>query len=218
MVLHGRMRNIALVAVLLALAAGPVPARALQPAAEWSRDAHAVRSSTNEGIVRSSTNSDGPRRFWVKDTHRYTSPWYDGARRKMIGYGCTRAPYYDPDPRCEDRRGFHHGLDMAMPCGTRLFAGFRGWVADPSSAGALGSAYGRKAFRVRNFDKGVDVVLGHVERVYVDPGDRVRKGQLIARAGKLGAPDGCHLHFEVRPVRGGYTTARRPHPYLMLQR
>ena len=157
-------------------------------------------------------------RFWVKDKHRYASPWYAGKRRKMIGYGCTRAPYYDPDPRCTKQRGFHHGLDIAMPCGTKLFAGFRGWVVRPASQGSLGSAYGRKAFRLRNHRKDVDVVVGHVRRVYVDPGDRVRKGQLIARSGKLGAPDGCHLHYEVRPIRGGYQSAVRPHRYLMLRR
>ena len=157
-------------------------------------------------------------RFWVTDKHRYASPWYAGKRRKMINYGCTRAPYYDPDPRCAKQRGFHHGLDMAMPCGTRLFAGFRGWVVRPASQGSLGSAYGRKAFRLRNHRKDVDVVVGHVRRVYVDPGDRVRRGQLIARSGKLGAPDGCHLHFEVRPIRGGYQSAVRPHRYLMLRR
>ena len=136
----------------------------------------------------------------------------------MINFGCTRAPYYDPDPRCHKNRGFHHGLDLAMPCGTRLFAGFRGWVVRPSSAGSLGASYGRKAFRIRNHRKGVDVVIGHVRRVYVEPGDRVHRGDLIARANDAGAPDGCHLHFEVRPIGGGYQSARRPHEYLRLRR
>ena len=158
------------------------------------------------------------RRFWVQDTHRYSSPWYPGERRKMIGYGCTRAPYYAPDPRCADDRGFHHGLDLAMPCGTRLFAGLRGRVVRADAAGALGPAYGRNAFRLRNRRLGVDVVIGHVRRVYVDPGDRVRRGQLIARASDAAAPDGCHLHFEVRPVGGGHRDAARPHPSLRLRR
>lgn len=158
------------------------------------------------------------RRFWVKDKHRYTSPWYDGARRKMIGFGCTRAPYYSPDPRCEDRRGFHHGLDIAMPCGTRLYAGIRGRVVHPSASGSLGAAYGPRGFRIRNHRAGVDMVIGHVRRVYVEPGQRVRKGQLIARASDAGAPDGCHLHFEVRPAGDGYRSAIRPHGYLRLDR
>ncbi len=158
------------------------------------------------------------RRFWVKDEHRYAAPWYAVKHRKMINFGCTRAPYYDPHPSCRKGRGFHHGLDIAMRCGTRLFAGVRGRVVSPSSAGSLGSAYGGKAFRIRSFGKDVDVVIGHVRRVYVEPGDRIRRGRLIARAGKLGAPDGCHLHFEVRPIGGGYTTAVRPHEYLRLHR
>jgi len=62
----------------------------------------------------------------------------------------------------------------------------------------------------------VDIVIAHVRRVYVAPGDRVRRGRLIARASDAGAPDGCHLHFEVRPKRAGYTAAVRPHDYLGL--
>ncbi len=162
--------------------------------------------------------SEGEKRFWVKDKRRYRSPWYAGPRRKMISYGCTPAPYYAPDPRCRNNRGFHHGLDIAMPCGTRLFAGFRGRVADPSSAGSPGAAYGPKAFRIRNHRRDVDVLIGHARRVYVGPGERVRKGQLLARASDAGAPDGCHLHFEVRPIRGGYQSAVRPHEHLMLSR
>jgi murein DD-endopeptidase MepM/ murein hydrolase activator NlpD len=174
--------------------------------------------SASSSPASSSAASVQGQRFWVKDKRRYESPWYAGARRKMIGYGCTRAPYYSPNPRCRKNRGFHHGLDIAMPCGTRLFAGFRGRVADPASAGAPGPAYGHKAFRIRNHRKNVDVVIGHARRVYVEPGDRVRKGQLLARASDAGAPDGCHLHFEVRPVRGGYQSALRPHEYLRLHR
>lgn len=157
-------------------------------------------------------------RFWVQDTHRYTSPWFAGERRKMIAFGCTPAPYYDPDPRCRRGRGFHHGLDMAMPCGTRLFAGLAGTVVAPRSPGALGPSYGARAFRIRNHRLGVDVVIGHVRRVYVAPGDRVRRGQLIARASDAGAPDGCHLHFEVRPQGKGYRSAIAPHDYLRLRR
>lgn len=156
--------------------------------------------------------------FWVKDTHRYRSPWYAGGHRKMIGFGCTPAPYYDPDPRCRRNRGYHHGLDIRMACGTKLFAGLTGTVVNPRSAGALGPAYGSRAFRIRNFRKGIDVVIAHPGRVFVDPGQRVHRRDVIARASDDGAPDGCHLHFEVRPIGGSYTQAIRPHPHLDLRR
>ena len=42
-----------------------------------------------------------------------------------------------------------------------------------------------------------DVVIGHTQKVFVEPGDVVRKGRVFARANDQGAPDGCHLHFEV---------------------
>lgn len=155
-------------------------------------------------------------RFWTDDTSFYRSPWYAGRHRIMIPFGCTEAPYYDPDPRCPRRQGFHHGLDIAMPCGTRLFSDVRGRVVDPRAAGALGSAYGSKAFRIRH--DGRDFVFGHVRRVHVEAGDRVRRGDLVARAGAVGAPDGCHLHFEVRPAGGGYSSAIRPRPFLSLDR
>lgn len=165
----------------------------------------------------STRSAGGPRRFWVKDKRRYRSPWYDGARRRMINFGCTRAPYYSPDPRCTRNRGFHHGLDMAMPCGTTLFSGLRGRVVDPSSAGSLGTAYGRNAFRIRNHRFRVDIVIGHTRKVFVRPGQRVRRGQRIARASDMGAPDGCHLHFEVRPRRGSVTQAINPRPRIKLR-
>ena len=155
-------------------------------------------------------------RFWTDDTSFYRSPWFSRAHRIMIPFGCTRAPYYSPDPRCRYPQGFHHGIDLAMPCGTRLFSDVRGRVVHPTSQGSLGSAYGAKAFRIRHH--GHDFVFGHVQRVYVHAGDRVRRGQPIARAGDLGAPDGCHLHFEVRPARGGYATAIAPRPFLHLHR
>ena len=162
------------------------------------------------------SSSGAVKRFWVNDRHRYRSRWYAGAHRKMIAFGCTPAPYYDPDPRCTAQHGFHHGLDIAMPCGNPLYAGYRARVVAPGSAGSLGDAYGPWAFRVRSERLDKDFVIGHVRQVFVEPGDLVHRGQLIARASDAGAPDGCHLHFEVRPVAGGYQSAVRPDRFLGL--
>ena len=152
--------------------------------------------------------------FYTGDTTRYTSPWYAGGHRIMIPFGCTRAPYYAPDPRCRRNRGFHHGIDVAMQCGTRLFAGRQGWVVRD---GGLGPAYGNKPIRIRNYTHEWDVVIGHARRVFVEPGDRVRAGQKIARASDSAAPDGCHLHFEKRALGGGLSTAVPPRRLLALR-
>lgn len=152
--------------------------------------------------------------FYSRDSTHYSSPWWAGTHRTMIGYGCTRAPYYSPDPRCRRGRGFHHGIDYAMNCGTRLFAGRGGRVV---SAQALGPAYGVNPLLIRNRRLGVDFLLAHMERVFVRAGDRVRRGDLLARANDSAAPDGCHLHFEVRRQGGGLDDARWPRRYLDLE-
>src|SRR3954468_3172975 len=77
--------------------------------------------------------------FYTSDTTHYTSPWFKGAHRIMIPFGCTRAPYYDHDQRCPGTQGFHHGIDVAMPCGTPLYAARRLRVV---SHRTLGPAYG----------------------------------------------------------------------------
>ena len=149
--------------------------------------------------------------FYTDDTTYYTSPWFGGQHRIMIPFGCTQAPYYSPDPRCPDHEGFHHGIDIAMPCGTKLFAARPAVVADP---GSLGPAYGTTPLLLHT-DKW-DLVIGHVRKRYVAPGDTVHRGELIALASDNGAPDGCHLHFEKRAPGGGLDTATYPRGLLHL--
>ncbi|NNG18716.1 M23 family metallopeptidase [Naumannella sp. ID2617S] len=151
-------------------------------------------------------------RFFSTDQTRYGSPWYAGRHRVMIGFGCTEAPYYNPDPRCPGRQGFHHGVDVAIPCGNPLYAGVSGRVV----LGGLGSAYGSKAFRIRT--ERAEVIVGHVQRVSVSDGQRVEVGTPIGEVGDLGAPDGCHLHLEQRGVGGGVSSATDPGRVLGLAR
>jgi len=156
-----------------------------------------------------SLTPDPRNRFYSSDKTWYASPWYPGRHRIMEPYGCTPAPYYDPDPRCGHHEGFHHGVDIALPCGTEITSGVSGRVISPTSPGTPGPAYGSTAFRIRTA-AGQDVLIGHARTVFVHPGDQVHPGERIALAGARGAPDGCHLHLEVRPAGGGYTDAVSP--------
>jgi hypothetical protein len=165
------------------------------------------------GSLTTPAHADPRWHFYTADHTRYASPWFAGAHRIMVPFGCTSAPYYSPDPRCRGGHGFHHGLDVAMPCGTPLYAAqpFR-VVANDS----LGPAYGDRPLLLRNRTQGWDLVIGHTRRVYVREGQLVRRGTLFARASDSGAPDGCHLHFERRAVGGGLSTATWPRPLLDL--
>ncbi len=147
-------------------------------------------------------------RFFTDDKAKHTSPWFAGWHRVMIGYGCTPAPYYDHDSRCPGRQGFHHGIDVAMACGTPLFSAVRGAVLDPAASGTPGAAYGENPFRIRTDSN--DILIGHTRRVFVQPGQRVRPVSGSPSSSDSGAPDGCHLHFEVRSHGGGVSDAVDP--------
>jgi murein DD-endopeptidase MepM/ murein hydrolase activator NlpD len=150
--------------------------------------------------------SPDPDNVYTTDHSYYASPWYDGAWQEMIPFGCTRAPYYPRDASCPRARpGKHHGIDMYMPCGTRLRSAVTGRVVRQPD---LGPAYGRYGLKIRSGR--FDYVIGHARRLLVRPGQRVRPGQVIARSGRRAAPDGCHLHFEQRPAGAGYTAAVDP--------
>jgi murein DD-endopeptidase MepM/ murein hydrolase activator NlpD len=177
------------------------------------RPAHAPRPVATPQA--SPSDEPDPRwRFYSTDKRWHSSPWFAGQHRIMIGWGCNASPWYDHDPRCLGREGFHHGIDVAMPCGTPLFSAVRGVVLDPSTSGSPGPAYGVHPFRIRTGS--VDVLIGHTRQVFVHPGDHVRPGERIALSSDSGAPDGCHLHFEVRHQGGGVRDAIDPAPLLQL--
>lgn len=157
--------------------------------------------------------------FFTNDDRWYRSPWYAGAHRLMIGFGCNTAPWYSHDARCPGDQGFHHGIDVAMSCGTVLFAGLPGEVLPLEAPGSPGSAYGVNPVRLRVDGAGgpYDVLLGHTSEVLVRPGEQVRVGQRLAVASDSAAPDGCHLHFEIRPAGGDVDTAIDPEQWLALE-
>ena len=119
------------------------------------------------------------------------------------------APYYPKSAACHGIRGFHHGIDIDMPRGTAVRSAVNGVVVK----GTLGQAYGAHAFIIRTAQ--YDIVLGHVGKVFVADGQQVKPGQVVAASDQLGAPDGPHLHFEVRPRGGGYQSALNPRRLLL---
>jgi len=114
---------------------------------------------------------------WARPTGGYISSHF-GNRIHPI-YGTTR---------------FHAGIDLAHGCGNPVYAAREGTV---SYAGWLGT--GGNFIRL-NHDDGVTTGYMHLQSgsMYVNFGERVQTGQLIARVGTTGASTGCHLHFETR--------------------
>lgn len=185
----------------------PLPPNSAPPTARPT----AVASSSSPWPSATEGPDDPRWRFYTDDRTRYASPWYDGRHRLMIDFGCTPAPYYRADARCSGGQGFHHGIDVALPCGTPLRAAVGGRIV----TGGVGAAYGEKAFRIRTDTH--DLLIAHARTVVVRDGERVTPGQLLGEAGALGAPDGCHLHLEQRTIGGGVSSATDPRAALALR-
>ncbi|MEA3288507.1 MAG: M23 family metallopeptidase [Candidatus Marinimicrobia bacterium] len=95
------------------------------------------------------------------------------------------------DPFTRKRR-MHHGQDFGVLTGTPVYATADGIVK--SRKGNTG--YGNTV--VLNHGYGIKTVYAHLSRYAVNPGDTVKRGELIAYSGNTGRSTGPHLHYEVR--------------------
>lgn len=101
------------------------------------------------------------------------------------------------------RRG-HKGVDLAGPTGTPIHATADGIV----SRADWFSSYG--LYVSLEHGGSLQTRYGHMSRLNVAAGQRVRKGEIIGYVGTTGRSTGPHLHYEVR-IAGA---AVNPVPYL----
>lgn len=92
-------------------------------------------------------------------------------------------------------RDNHKGLDIAAPQGTAIMAAADG-VVTFSGSGAPYSGYGNIVV-VQSTDQ-VSIRYAHCSELYVQAGESVVQGQVIAAVGSTGISTGNHLHFEIR--------------------
>ena len=86
----------------------------------------------------------------------------------------------------------HEGLDIAAPPGTPIIA-----PAD----GTIKFAGERRGFGLTleiDHGYGYTTLYGHCQRIDVEEGNRVTRGDVVAHVGSTGRSTGPHLHYEVR--------------------
>lgn len=103
--------------------------------------------------------------------------------------------------------GHHTGIDLGVPNGTPVYAVGSGVVVLARWSGAYG-----KAVTVRLRDRHY-AVFGHLSRISVRQGQRVRTGTRLGYSGATGRATGPHLHLEIR-ARRGYGSDVNPVSYL----
>ena len=102
---------------------------------------------------------------------------------------------YRVHPIHGDKR-FHFGIDIALPTGTEILAGFDGTV---TRVGYDEDGWGN--FVVIDNGAGVQALYAHCHTVVVSQGQGISEGDVIATVGTTGSSTGPHLHMEV--IRNG---------------
>lgn len=86
----------------------------------------------------------------------------------------------------------HPGVDIAVPSNTLVHAAGDGIVREAGVDAIYGS------YVLLSHGNRFESLYGHASAILVRIGDRVRRGEVIARSGSSGQSSGPHLHFEVR--------------------
>ena len=86
----------------------------------------------------------------------------------------------------------HEGLDISNRVGTSVIAPANGIISDVGNDIALG----RVIVIFHGF--GMTTRYGHLNKVFVKVGQRVKRGDKIAEVGMTGKTTGPHLHYEVK--------------------
>lgn len=115
----------------------------------------------------SHTPSIWPTKGWLGDKYGYRSDPFTGYRT------------------------FHHGIDIGYPSGTQIVATGDGRVKQAGRLGGLGNVV------VIDHGYGFVTRYGHLSKIKVKRGQRVKRGDIIALMGKTGRVTGSHLHYEV---------------------
>jgi len=93
----------------------------------------------------------------------------------------------------------HEGIDLTAPRGTPIYATADGTVIQ---AGYRAGGFGKKILLDHGF--GYRTLYGHCEKVLVEAGQEVKRGEVIGIVGSTGLSKSPHLHYEVhvngRPV------------------
>ncbi len=91
---------------------------------------------------------------------------------------------------------FHRGIDIRAAYGQDVPSAGPGRVVSAGTEGGYGQTV------VVEHAGGVRTRYAHLSATLVTPGDEIREGQVVGRAGHSGRATGTHLHFEVMTASG----------------
>lgn len=102
-------------------------------------------------------------------------------------YGMRFSPIYH-----EDR--FHDGIDIYGEVGDDIRAIYDGIVTEVYFSESFGNVL---KYKLLGIDENIEVRYAHLDSSDVKVGDRIEKGEVVAKCGETGKVTGPHLHFSV---------------------
>lgn len=110
--------------------------------------------------------------------------------RLLSGFGQRNDPFGDEGE-------FHKGVDLGAPIGTPVHVTADGVVTFADRQSGYGLV-------VMVNHGGIETLYAHLSKMYVHPGQEIRRGELVGAVGTTGRVTAPHLHYEVhengRPV------------------
>lgn len=100
---------------------------------------------------------------------------------------------------------YHNGVDIPVPYGTEIYAANDGTVVTATEHWSYGN------YIMIDHGGGIYTLYAHNSKLLVKVGDKVKRGQVIAKAGSTGASTGNHCHFSIR-VNGEWVNHRAYFP------
>jgi murein DD-endopeptidase MepM/ murein hydrolase activator NlpD len=108
-------------------------------------------------------------------------------RRIGSYFGTRMDPFYKV-------RKFHEGMDFSAPIGTEVYATGNGAIE--MAGHDDGGGYGNEVIIDHGYS--YKTVYAHLSRIFVKPGQKILRGQIIGYVGNTGKSTSPHLHYEVR--------------------
>ncbi len=134
--------------------------------------------------IETTTLKHGTKSFHSNPAHDTDGPYYPGYFARPIDGGYKSQGLHG-----------HNAIDLASPIGTAIHASASGKVISVMSNGAWNGGYGN--YIVIAHDNGAHTLYAHTLKNFVHIGDKVERGELIAKIGLTGETTGPHLHFEI---------------------
>ena len=181
------------------LAMGPVSPRAIDPEDRDSPSARAMLEIDNPKALHGRLDSLSAQTAHEEQSLQELNQYFEDRKSLLASTpsiwptrGWLTSEFnYRLDPFTGERT-FHKGLDIATAHGAPVSAPADGVVIFSGMEGGYG--------KVVVLDHGYSIKsrYGHLAEILVKPGEKVKRGQLIATVGNTGRTTGPHLHYEVR--------------------